>query len=545
MTGIANAARRLDQENALVTAIRAAADCSADLHILDRTDGSWDTRAWADVVATAEAVAARLESMQRAEIPEPVAVISEATFETIAVVLASWMAGRASTILPGPNRFASLDSWAERTGEILRLLGVREVFSQGTAIKALDARLGSNPDIRLTEVNGVAEWPTAPATFDSAVRPLHEAAIYQGTAGSTGVPKCVQLTGSAVLHNVRAVLERQNYRHGEDILCSWLPLYHDMGLMMMLAGMVSGAPTWLAPTSAFAKSPFDWLGWLDHSRATVTAAPNFAYALLGRYARVANTADLSALRVAVNGGEPIDVEATERFSVELKKFGFDPRAVSCSYGLAEATCALTMPAPGASSGLIVDEVPGDGAAMRKVALLGTAINGVEIRIAPTDHRTDFHDVRGVGEIEFRSAAQMMGYVGEQPIDPGAWIKTGDLGYLVGDQLVVCGRSKELITIAGRNVFPQEVERAAAAVPGVRLGSVAAVGGRGSQARRDQLVIVAEYVGDDPQTARRSIIDLVTAQCGTTPATVDFVEAGTLPKTTSGKLRRTDIAARYR
>jgi long-chain-fatty-acid--[acyl-carrier-protein] ligase len=542
MTAITKTAPQRHQENALVTAIRAALDGSADLHILDRTDGSWDTRPWADVVATAEAVAARLESIQRAEIPEPVAVISEPTFETIAVVLAAWMAGRASTILPGPNRFTSLDSWAERTGEVLRHLGVTQVFSQGTAMKALDVRLGSDADIRLTEVSRVAEWPTAPATFETAARPVHEAAVYQGTAGSTGMPKCVELSASAVLHNVRAVLERQNLRRGVDIGCSWLPLYHDMGLTMVLAGMVTGGPLWLVPTSAFAKSPFDWLGWLDHSQATVTAAPNFAYALLGRYARVAPTADLSALRVAINGGEPIDVEATERFTVELAKFGFDPRALCCSYGLAEATCALTMPV--ASSGMTIDEEAAGGAAVHKAALLGSAMNGVEIRIAPTDHRTDFDDVRDVGEVEFRSAAQMTGYVGEQPIDPGAWIKTGDLGYLVGDQLVVCGRSKELITIAGRNVFPQEVERAAAAVPGVRVGSVAAVGGRGSQTRRDQLVIVAEYVGDDPQTARRAIIDRVAAQCGTTPSTVDFVEAGTLPKTTSGKLRRVDIAARY-
>jgi long-chain-fatty-acid--[acyl-carrier-protein] ligase len=200
--------------------------------------------------------------------------------------------------------------------------------------------------------------------------------------------------------------------------------------------------------------------------------------------------------------------------------------------------------PVASSGLTIDEEVAEGEAVRKAALLGPAINGAEIRIAPTDHRTDFDDVRDVGEVEFRSAAQMTGYVGEQPIDPGAWIKTGDLGYLVGDQLVVCGRSKELITIGGRNIFPQEVERVAAAVPGVRVGSVAAVGGRGSQTRRDQLVIVAEYVGDNPQTARQAIIDQVVAQCGTTPSTVDFVEAGALPKTTSGKLRRIDIAARY-
>jgi long-chain-fatty-acid--[acyl-carrier-protein] ligase len=528
------------QHNALITAILAVQETAENLHILD-SDGSWGARRWPDVLTTAEAVAARLNSTQKAAIPSPVAVISEATFETVAVVLGSWMAGRALTIQAGPNRFAKLDAWSEHTVQSLRRLGVRDVFTRGTAGKALAERLGSDTDIRLIDADAVSGWKPAPATFVIARRPEHAAAIYQGTAGSTGLPKSVELNASAVLHNVRAVIARGQYRQG-DVLCSWLPLYHDMGLIMLLAGMVSGADTWIVPTSTFAKTPADWLSWIEHSRATVTSAPNFAYALLGRYARLAKRADLSTVRVAICGGEPIDVQAMELFSTELARYGFDPRALSCSYGLAEAMCALTMPA--AFSGVGVDELVSGDTVVHRAALLGAPLDDVELRITPSDHRTDFDDLRDVGEIEFRSCAQMTGYVGEPPIVPGSWIKTGDLGYLVDDQLVVCGRSKELITIGGRNVFPQEVERVAAAVPGIRPGSVAAVGGRGNHTRRDQLVIVAEYFGDDPQAARRAIVDEVTSECGITPSTVDFVDVGTLHKTTSGKLRRAEIAASY-
>lgn len=531
-------------ENALSAAVRDGLDRAADLHLFDKSTGTWTARSWADVIGVSETVAARLQSRQTTETPGPVAIIGEPSFDMIATVLATWMAGRASTILPGPNRFASLDSWGARTKGQLGVLGITEVFSQGTAMKALAAQADADsPSIRLTDLGTVSELPLAPATFVPTLCSPDAPAVYQGTAGSTGVPKSVQLTADAVLHNVRSVLGRHDYRHGSDVLCSWLPLYHDMGLMMLLSGMIGGAPTWIAPTSAFAKSPFDWPEWLTRSKATVTAAPNFAYALLGRYARLAKGADLGNLRVAINGGEPIDVEATQQFSAELAKHGFDPKAVSCSYGLAEATCGLTMPS---STGLMVDEIPATTSApARKVALLGPALDGVQLRIEPTEHTTDFDGSREVGEVEFRSTAQMIGYFGDRPVVPGEWIRTGDLGYLVGDQLVVCGRSKELITIAGRNIFPQEIERAAAGVPGVRPGGVAAVTGSGGGARGGQLVIVAEFIGDDATAARAAISELVAADCGITPGTVDFVEAGTLPKTTSGKLRRVEIAAGYR
>ncbi|MGV9408869.1 AMP-binding protein [Nocardia sp. NPDC003693] len=528
------------RENALAAAVREALRGGADLRILNKDENRWESKHWGEVLEHAEGIAAHLQSLR--ENAAPVAVIGEPSYETVATVLAAWLAGRASTILPGPNRFASLESWAARTTTQLTTLGVGEVFCQGAALRALTA-VAAPGGPRIAELDEVNRWRTAPAGFAPTAVAPDAVSIYQGTAGSTGIPKSVALTAPAALANVRDVLSRQRFDTRDDVLCSWLPLYHDMGLMMLLAGVVTGAPTWLAPTSAFAKSPFDWLQWLTASGATITAAPNFAYALLGRYARLAGGADLGALRVAINGGEPIDVSATQQFSAQLAPAGFDARAVCAAYGLAEATCGLTMPA--AAAGLSFDEVTGPNGAPHRAALLGAALDGVELRVVPSTHTTDFDAERPVGEVQFRSTAQMVGYFGDTPIAAGEWIGTGDLGYLVDDQLVVCGRSKELITIAGRNIFPQEIERAVAGVAGVRPGGIAAVRGGGTEARRDQLVVVAEYLGDDEPAARRLIAERVAAECGVTPGLVDLVAAGTLPKTTSGKLRRVEIAAGYR
>lgn len=525
--------------NVLVDAIRDAANSGSGLRTLDSASGSWSPRRWSDILVVAESVAAQLVARDAGSTPPPaVAVVGEPSADMVAVVVGAWMAGRPSTIIAGPNRLMSLDAWTSQLDVKFRELGVDAVFSHGSALRAITQRWGGQSALWLADIREVGQLPPAPSTFRSVPRASGAAAVFQGTAGSTGTPKSVALTARATLNQIRAVLERQDYRDG-DVLCSWLPLYHDLGLTMLLAGMISGAPTWIAPTSAFAKAPFEWLTWLDESRASVTAAPNFAYALMGRYARVVKGADLSALRVAISGGELVDVDATEQFATSLGAFGFSPEAVCCSYGLAEASCGLTMPQAG--SGLDVDEVT-VGGELRRVARLGTPMAGVEIRIMASEHRTEFDEHRTVGEIEFRSTSQMSGYVGEPPVAADEWIKTGDLGYKVGSDLVVCGRSKELITIAGRNIFPQEVERVAASVSGLRPGAVAVVSRRGAQARGEQLVIVAEYMGEDAASAREAIIEKVSAECGITPGVVDFVDS--LPKTTSGKLRRVAIAEQY-
>jgi len=162
---------------------------------------------------------------------------------------------------------------------------------------------------------------------------------------------------------------------------------------------------------------------------------------------------------------------------------------------------------------------------------------MEIRIAPSDRATD--GSRGVGEIEIRGTSMMVGYHAECPLDRESWFPTGDLGYLTNDGLVVCGRAKELISVAGRNVFPTEVEQVAAQVPGLREGAVVAVG-TGYSSARPSLAVVAEYRGRDEAGARSEVTRRIASVCGVVPASVVLMAPGSLPRTSSGKLRRLEV-----
>jgi long-chain-fatty-acid--[acyl-carrier-protein] ligase len=276
----------------------------------------------------------------------------------------------------------------------------------------------------------------------------------------------------------------------------------------------------------------------------MTAAPNTAYNLIGKYARRVPEVDLRRLRVAINGGELVDCAGLERFATALAKFGFDPRALAPSYGLAEATCAVTTPGPG--SGLRYDEVPpakpGSGEPMRRHAILGAAIPGMQVRVCPVAEQPAEAIGREVGEIEIRGASMMSGYVGEPALQADSWFKTGDLGYFVDGGLVVCGRAKEVITIAGRNVFPTEIEGIAAEVRGVREGAVVAVGTDWTDdaPARQGLVIAAEFRGPDESGARSELVARVASACGVVPTEVVFLAPGSLPRTSSGKLRRLEV-----
>jgi long-chain-fatty-acid--[acyl-carrier-protein] ligase len=188
--------------------------------------------------------------------------------------------------------------------------------------------------------------------------------------------------------------------------------------------------------------------------------------------------------------------------------------------------------------MLVDEVTvrtSDGRSVRRHAVLGEAIPGMQVRISPHDGDSDIAG-RDVGEVEIRGTSMMSGYVGGDPYEGQNWFPTGDLGYLVDGGLVVCGRAKELITVAGRNIFPAEVERVAAQIAGVREGAVVAVG-TGEGSIRPGLVIAAEFRGRDEAGARSELVQQVASQCGVVPSDVVFVKPGSLPRTSSGKLRR--------
>ena len=520
----------------LAAALAAAMNASAhDLVVFDRDTESWIRHPWPEVQARAESVAARVLAVAQ---PGAVGLVGEPTADFVAAIQGAWLAGQSVSILPGPVRGADPQRWAQSTVTRFTGIGVRTVFSHGPALELLRSAAGPLPVLDV----GTAARGQRSASLAAVAGAAGTPAVLQGTAGSTGIPRTARLSPEAVLSNLNGLLAAFGAKAADgDVGCSWLPLYHDMGLTFLFSGALAGAPMWLAPTAAFAASPFRWLTWLHDSGATMTAAPNTAYNLIGKYARRVAKVDLGRVRVAINGGEPVDCAALERFATELGKFGFDARAATPSYGLAEATCAVTTPRAG--TGLRYDEVrsaTGDsGESMRRHAILGEAIPGMQVRIGAVQEQSAELIDRDVGEIEIRGASMMSGYVGEPTREPESWFKTGDLGYFADGGLVVCGRAKEIITIAGRNIFPTEIEGVAAEVRGVREGAVVAVG-TDEGATRQGLVITAEFRGPDEAGARSELVARVASACGVVPSEVVFVAPGSLPRTSSGKLRRLEV-----
>ncbi|WP_068269634.1 long-chain-fatty acid--ACP ligase MbtM [Aldersonia kunmingensis] len=525
-------------EDALIsTAVRSMTTATGDLVVFEPASGQWQPYPWAQVHAIAENVAVRALDRVGAA-PGVVGIVGDPTVELVAAIPGAWLAGAAVSILPGPVRGADVQQWAAATLARFASLGATVVFANGSQLAALrevESRLPIEDLATVGRESLASPLPIPPGDVNAP-------AVLQGTAGSTGTPRTAVLTRGAVLNNIGGLMRRIRLDPTRDICCTWLPIYHDMGLAFLLTGVLSGASMWVAPTSSFAASPFRWLNWLSTSKATYTGAPNFAYNLIGKYASRVRDVDLSSLRCALSGGEPIDCDGFGVFIDRMTAFGFDPLCVAPSYGLAESTCAVTTPLFG-QGGLQVDEVeadvPGAGAVVRKHALLGRPIDGMEMRIVPATDEPPALRGREVGELEIRGTSMMRGYLGEPDIDPAAWYRTGDLGYLVDGSLVVCGRAKEVIMIAGRNVFPNEVESVAAQVKGVREGAVVAVG-IGAGTARPRLAITAEYRGPDEAGAHADLVARVAAQCGVVPSDVVFVRPGTLPRTSSGKLRRLEV-----
>ncbi|MGH9069118.1 MAG: AMP-binding protein, partial [Acidimicrobiales bacterium] len=392
-------------------------------------------------------------------------------------------------------------------------------------------------------------------------------AIVQYTSGSTADPKGVVLPHAQVVANVDAIVAGIGLVAGEDTVVSWLPLYHDMGLIGMLAvPMAAGLDLVLAAPQDFMASPSRWLEWMSDFRGTCTAGPNFAYALATRAMARMEGLDLSSWRLALNGAEPIDPAAVEAFCAAGERHGLDPRAVFCAFGMAEAVLAVTFPDPG--SGLSTDTVdrralereraaipaaPGDPGA-RRLARLGQPVGDLEIRIVdpadpdPGNCAPRLRGEREVGELQVRGSSVTPGYYADPEATAAAftadgWLRTGDLAYLAEGELVVCGRSKDVIIVGGRNVFPEDVERAVGGVPGVRAGNVIAFGVEGRNGR-EGVVVVAETREVDPSPLRQAVAEAVRSSVGVPARDIVLVDPGSLPKTSSGKLQRSLCRQRY-
>ena len=382
-------------------------------------------------------------------------------------------------------------------------------------------------------------------------------AILQFTSGSTSDPKGVVLPHRAVCANLDAIAIAAELDVDADVLVSWLPLYHDMGLVGLLTLSMSTGSRFVLG------APQDFLA--DYG-GTATAGPNFSYVLatraLRRAAKTGEALDLSTLRVVLNGAEPIDPTTVADFIDAASAFGMEPGAVFPAFGMAEVAIAGTFPPPG--RGIVVDTVdrrvleteryaaPVDPSAdgSRGFARLGTAVPGLEIRIVdPATGRERLE--REVGELEIRGTSVCSGYYGRPELNADlfhdGWLRTGDLGYLVEGELVLCGRIKDVIIVGGRNVFPEDIERACNHVDGVRAGNVIAFGVETAKGKEGLVVVAESKLAEgtsDLEPVRRSVTERVREAVGVPAKEVVLVAPGTLPKTSSGKLQRTLCRDQY-
>ncbi|MCB0978352.1 MAG: fatty acyl-AMP ligase [Acidimicrobiales bacterium] len=475
-----------------------------------------------------------------------VALLGPTNRELVTTIQAIWLAGATVVVLPLPMRMSSIDEFIAQTRRRLHdadigLLVIDDDFRDLFAPAHDDPTTVGYKDLQGRDAADFRARDVDPSSL----------AILQFTSGSTSDPKGVMLPHRTVLANVDSLCSAISLDPQEDVAISWLPLYHDMGLVgILVSSMVSGVDLVLAGPQTFMASPARWVKWMSDHHGTITAGPNFSWVLAARAMKRLDGLDLSRMRIALNGAEPVDRDTVESLVAAGARHGLRPGAVFPAFGMAEVAIAGTFPEP--MSGLRVDTVdrrvleteryaaPVDATAdgSKAFARLGRPIPGLEMRVVDPDDGTVCRE-REVGELQIRGTSVMAGYYKRPDATAAAfdgdWLRTGDLAYLVDGELVLCGRIKDVIIVAGRNVFPEDVERSVAQVEGVRPGNVIAFGVNGR--RREGVVVVAEIKADDTDEVRDGVAARVRQAIGLAADDIVLVAPGTLPKTSSGKLQR--------
>ncbi len=570
---------------------RGCADAHRTHLIFYEDDGENPSLTFGELLEGAERVAADLtqRGIGRGDTVALMLPTSRDFFLTFAGTL---LAGATPVPIYPPFRADRIAEYAGRQAAILANAGARLLVTFREAASVAKLLQPLVPSLAGVVTAEALVQSRAPAALGPQLHSRAEdLALLQYTSGSTGNPKGVMLTHGNLLANVRAIGEALGLRN-DDVGVSWLPLYHDMGLIgAWLMPLYFGLPLVVLSPLAFLSRPVRWVRAFHRYRATVGAAPNFAYELAA--AKISDQEmqglDLSTWRAALNGAEPVLPATLNRFASRFAQCGFRREALLPVYGLAEASLAVTIPPVGrgprvdrldralfAQEGRAVPAPPSGsltGAEKGTNGAVNTDQKGVQrddpnvISFVSVGPPLPQHDVRIAnergedagerieGELWFRGPSTTRGYYQNEAATAAllpqgvaaGWVNSGDRAYRAGGEIYITGRVKDIIIHAGHNLYPHEIEDAVARVPGVRKGCVVAFGAADPVSGTERLVIVAES-RERQSEGRAGLAQAITAKItetlGLPPNVVEVVPPNAIPKTSSGKLRRDETKQRF-
>ena len=534
-------------------ALAAAARTSLGLVFVDASER--ETRlSWAEVYQRARHTAAGLRRLGVAP-GERVALLLPTSPGFMDAFFGTLLAGAVPVPLYPPVRLGRLEEYHRSTARMLEVSGAALVLTDGkvrlllgASVAAARPRLGCHTVEEVARGDEDGEVPGSPEAL----------ALIQFSSGSTVDPKPVALRHSHLVAQLAALeAELPKPEDRAPVGVSWLPLYHDMGLIgCLLSAVYYPGGMVLIPPEVFLARPALWLRALSRHRAFVSPAPNFAYGLCLKRVKDADLegVDLSGWRHALNGAEPVSVETLRRFSERFSRWGFQPGSLRPVYGMSEASLAVTFPPAGRgpralgvdSRVLATERRVVDGS--REVVSVGRPVPGFEVCVR--DELGHTLEERRVGRVFVRGPSVMAGYFGHpqataSALDAEGWLDTGDMGFEADGELFLTGRAKDLVIIRGANHAPQEFEECLEGVEGLRTGCSVALGFTPEGEQDEALLILAEHApGERGEGLEERVREAVLAGTGVRPHTVAVLEPGTLPRTSSGKLRRSEALRRY-
>ena len=514
---------------------------------------------WASLLERAQAIAVALHE-RGVRKGDHVALVLPDAGEFVPTFLGVVQAGAVPVPLYPPMGMGQLGGYLEHCKHIVSASRAG-VLITNRQIKAVLGKLHDHaPSLR--EMLTYADLDGDASRFRDPGLTIDDPCFIQFTSGSTSKPKGVVVTHGNLAHNAWAVMREGLDSNDDDRGVSWLPLFHAMGLIgFVIAPIHHRVPVSFMSPMTFLKRPVTWLEILSKHRGTITYGPNFSYAITQKRVRDRDLSglDLSCVRVAGCGAEPIQADTLRAFAARFGQIGFRESAFVPSYGMAEYTLAIAF-----SNGIPTDRVraealwaegsaepAADDASGEAVEIVGCgrAFGRHGIRVVDTETREVLPD-RRVGEIEVSGPSVMQGYF-EMPektretVSEEGWLKTGDLGYLVGGEVFICGRAKDVIIVNGKNYYPQDLEWAGSEVEGVRPGNVIAFPSHKEGLGREAVVVVAETkLSDGKEKLAADIKTRIAQATGLTVDEVVVVDAGTVPKTSSGKLQRARARTLY-